>query len=297
MRHLHTFLRILPRDVLLFFGEFGCLVLFVLSLRWFLLSNMNEYQSQFVLLAGLGFALAYAMGCSWANYPAIVVPSLAFVIAYVLSRLRADSRLRTVWVAAPALCVLVILQYCFLRLDTPFRWGGWQEPNVRLAVQSLPESELAGFRASPESAGLINRVTQEIEANSRPTDVVLAYPDIPIFYVLAHRLPATFAYIHYVDVAPDFVDQSDAERILRDPPAVIVYWEQTEEEVRAGEVLYRHGRRSGVRDMMAAIDALKPQYRTLDTFETSTGDRFKVMTRTSKLAGDVSPSVRVVAQE
>jgi len=297
MRHPHTFVRILPRDVLLFFGEFGCLVLFALSVRRFFGSSINEYQSQFVLLAGLGCALAYAMGCSWANYPGIVLPSLAFVIAYVLSRLRADSRLRTVWVAAPVLCILVILQYSFLRLDTPFRWGGWQEPNVRLAVESLPESELAGFRASPESAGFITRVTQEIEANSRPGDAVLAYPDIPIFYVLAHRLPATFAYIHYIDVAPDFVDHADAERILRDPPAVIVYWEQTEEEVRAGEVTYRHGGRSGVRDMVAAIDALKPQYRILDTFETSTGDRFIVMARSSKLAVSIRPSrVRLVGQ-
>jgi hypothetical protein len=65
--------------------------------------------------------------------------------------------------------------------------------------------------------------------------------------------------------------------LLRNPPAVIVYWEQTEAEVRAAEFYFRNGKRSGVRDLIAAIETLKPQYRTLDTFQSRTGDKFVVM--------------------
>ena len=167
-------------------------------------------------------------------------------------------------------------------MGMPFHWGGWWEPNVYSATQRLAEPELAGYRVSAQSADIVDRVTREIVANSEPGNTILAYPNIPIFYLLAHRSPATFAYVHYVDVAPDFVDRADAERILKNPPAVIVYWDQTEQELQDGERNFRHGNRSGMRDMVAAINALRPQYRAVDTFQTLTGDKFIVMVREKK---------------
>jgi hypothetical protein len=278
LSQVHTFYRNLPRNFLLFAGEIGCLVLFVQSARGFFWLAPSEHKSQFVLLCGFSSGLAYFLGLSWVDYPPIVLPSLAVLLSYVLFQLR-TKRLRVARATVLAGCVLTILQYSMLRMDTPFGWGGWVEPNVRFAHQKLPEPELAGFRASAESANFVNQITQDIVANSQPGDSVLAYPDIPIFYILAHRPPATFAYVHWIDVAPDFIDQADAASILRKPPAVIIYLEQPEDKLRSGEMTFRHGRRSGVRDMIAAIDALKPQYRTLDTFKTHTGDEFVVMAR------------------
>jgi hypothetical protein len=275
--HPHSFLWALPKDFLIFSGEIGCLILFILSARAFFRPRFTERHSQLLLLSGFGAGLGYALGCSWVDYVPIVLPSLAVLLAYVLDRLGSIPRLRKLRMAVMIACLLFITQVSMLRMNKPFDWGGWQEPNVRSATQRFAEPELAGFRGSTESTHFIDRVTQDIVTNSQPGDSIFTYPNLPIFYVLAHRSPATFAYVHYIDVAPDFIDQADAANLLRNPPAVIVYWEQTEAEVRAAEFYFRNGKRSGVRDLIGAIEILKPRYRTLDTFKSRTGDKFVVM--------------------
>jgi hypothetical protein len=222
---IHDFYLNLPKDVLLFSGEIGCLVLFIHAvIPW-----RKSADPQLILLTGFSTGLAYIIACSWVDYTALVMPSLAVFLAYAVSRLQGFVRM-----ALLAVCVLVIFQYSLIRMNVPFGWGGWVEPNVQTASQRFPEPELAGFIASPESVDFVNRVTQDIVTHSSPEDTVLLEPDIPIFYLLAYRNPATFAYVHWIDVAPDFIDQADAASILRHPPAVIGYIEQSEDQVHAG---------------------------------------------------------------
>lgn len=277
IQNLHPFLQVFPQNFMLFFGEFGCFALFVME-AWAVFHGRNtERNLQLLLLAGFGSGLAYMVACSWVDYPTVVLPSLAVTLSYFFSSLAATRSLRWVRAAMVTLCALVIFQFCMSRMEVPFKWGGWREPNVHSANQRLPYSQLAGFRVSPASAEFINRVTDDIIRNSKPGDRVLAYPDIPIFYVLANRSPATFAYVHYVDVAPDYIDRVDAQTILRTPPAVIVYWDMTESELREGDKNFRHGNRSGVHDFVDVLSELQPKYRTIDTFQTNTGDKFIVM--------------------
>ena len=267
---IHGFYLNLPKDVLLFSGEIGCLILFVQAIvPW-----RKFTDAQLVLLTGFSAGLAYIIACSWVDYTAAVLPSLAVFLTYAIYRL--DGFTRT---ALMSICVLVIFQYSLIRMDVPFGWGGWVEPNVREAGRRFPQPELAGFIASPESVAFVNRVTRDIVSHSGPEDTVLVDPDIPIFYLLTSRRPATFAYVHWIDVAPDSIDQADAARILGNPPKVIVYLEESEEQVHSGEVDFRHGRPGGVRTLMAAIHTLQPQYQVLDRFETLGGSEFIVMAR------------------
>lgn len=268
--HIHEFYLNLPKDVLLFSGEIGCLILFVQAVvPW-----RKFADPQMVLLTGFSAGLAYIIACSWVDYTAAVLPSLAVFLTYAICRLNGFPRM-----ALMTICVLVIFQYSLIRMNVPFGWGGWVEPNVRAASQRFPQPELAGFIASPESVAFVNRVTRDILTYSSPDDRIFVDPDIPIFYLLTYRNPATFAYVHWIDVAPDSIDQADAESILRNPPKVIVYLEESEEEVHSGELDFRHGRPGGVRTLMAAIHSLRPQYRVLDTFRTRGGSEFVVMAR------------------
>jgi hypothetical protein len=215
----HVFFKALPKDFLLIFGEIGCFSLFLRSAWNFSRSGIiSERQAQLMLLTGFASGLAYLLGCSWVDYVPIVLPSLAVVLTYVLYQLSARPAWSYARAAVLAVCVLAIVQFCALRMGRPFGWGGWREPNVHSATQKFGEPELAGFAASVESAGFVDRITQDIVINSKPADAVFAYPNIPIFYVLSHRAPATFAYVHYMDVAPDFIDRADASGILRTPP-------------------------------------------------------------------------------
>jgi hypothetical protein len=266
-----------PKELLMFGGEIGCFILFVLAALKFRGAVFTNRHAQLFLMSGFGSGLAYALGCSWVDYEPMVLPSLAVVLGFVLYQLNGNHRLRRVRSALIAACLLFIAEACMLRMNTPYLWGGWQEPTIWSATQNLAEPELAGFRVSRESAHFVDRITEDLVANSAPDDPVFVYPDLPIFYELAHRSPATFAYVHYIDVAPDFVDHNDAINLLRYPPRVIVYWDQTAAELSAEEHYFRNGKPSGVRDLVRAINELKPQYRIVDTFHSITGDRFVVM--------------------
>lgn len=275
---LSSFYKGAPATILLFCGEIGCAVLLFESVIAGFRTKLRPRKAQFILACAVSVSLAYFLGWSWVGYTSIMIPSLAVFLAHVLTALNVP-RFRWLRNFVLAVCILTVGGYCTLRLERPFTWGGWAEPSVWKANQPLPEPELRGFRVSPSSAYFINRVTQDIVANSRPGDPVLAYPDIPIFYILAHRSPVTFAYVHWMDVAPDYIDQEDAARILRDPPAVIVYLEQPEASLRDAEILFREGHRSGVRDIISAINTLQPKYETVDSFESLTGGRFVVLAR------------------
>lgn len=273
-----SFYQTAPADILLFSGEIGCAVLLLKSAKTWFRGQPRLRNAQFVLAFAVSVSLAYALGWSWVNYTPIMIPSLAVFLAYSLTALNVP---RLQWLRNLVLmgCILAVSAYAMLRMDRPFAWGGWAAPSVWTANQSLPEPELSGFRVSSESAYFINRVTHDITSNSRPGDRILAYPDIPIFYILAHRSPDTFAFVHWMDVAPDYIDRADATSILRNPPPVIVYLEQPEAKLRLAEGLFRDGHRSGVRDIIAAINSLRPEYHTLDRFETRTGDEFVVLAR------------------
>jgi len=280
IENLHPFLQILPRDFLIFFGLIACFALFLRQVLILRKRRSTERDLQLLLVTGFGLGLGYLVACSWANYPAAAIPSLVVSLACALSAMASTRPLRALRGLALAFCVLVIFQFCIMRLREPFRWGGWKEPGVWTAQETLSYPQLAGFRVSKNSAEVVNRITEGITRNSNPGDPVLVYPNIPLFYLLSHRTPATFAYVHYIDVAPDYIDRADAENVLRNPPAVIVFWDITPSELLEGEKNWRHGKRSGVHDFAEALNQLKESYKIIDVFQTGTGDRFVVMIRT-----------------
>jgi hypothetical protein len=105
---------------------------------------------------------------------------------------------------------------------------------------------------------------------------------MPILYTLAHRAPMTFAYIHYIDVTPDYIYRQDISRLEQSPPAVIVFISRSESEIREGEVNFRNGRRSGERDLWESLQALACKYQVVDVLQTpNTNQRVEVWVRQS----------------
>jgi hypothetical protein len=123
---------------------------------------------------------------------------------------------------------------------------------------------MRGLRVTPESARFLDRVTRIIDSHSRPDETILCFPNYALFYVLSHRSPATFAYMHWFDIVPDSLAREEAKRIREHPPAVILYVDLPENLIEIKELSYRAGRRSGQRDMMSAIQSL-PGYRVIET--------------------------------
>jgi hypothetical protein len=110
---------------------------------------------------------------------------------------------------------------------------------------------------SPEMAAFVDRLTSLIHDHSRVNDSVFIYSYQPLWYVLADRWPPTYAQVHFLDVTPDDLCRRDAQRIVKERPAVIVDFVGDSE--LWNEKLFRAGQRSGQRDLQDQM------YQLIDT--------------------------------
>jgi len=276
---IHPFILDSISNVAILAGEFGCAVIFfIIAKRCWAVSAWHVRPVKLLLGSGLAGGLAFALSASWPTYGSMLVPAFSFTLAFVLQK--NSPRLRMLRPALVAGCVAALALLTWMKLEAPYNWGSWREPNIKAATQLPTLPELRGLRMSRETAEIVNRITADIQKYSRPDEPIFVYPNLALFYVLSHRMPATFAYIHYIDVCPDFIDKADAAAILAKRPAVIVYIRQTEAQLLGSEKNFRGGRRSGLRDMLAAIDKLESEYRIADTFTTPTGSTGWVLVRT-----------------
>jgi hypothetical protein len=218
------------------------------------------------MLAGFSFAMAFMNSLSWPTNPIVIVPAFGFVVVSILTAVRNAPAGKSLQLIIEIGCLVCILQVTFQKCASPYEWGGWSEPGVHAATVTVKYPELRGYRLSAQTAQFLTRVTDEIDSHSTEHDPIFVFPDLPIFYLISHRQPETFGYVHYIDVAPDFVDVADANTLISHPPAVIVYLKSSEEDLRMGEVNFRSGKRSGQRDLVAAISAIRPKYELLDSF-------------------------------
>jgi hypothetical protein len=83
---------------------------------------------------------------------------------------------------------------------------------------------------------------------------------MPMLYAIAERRPATLSLAHWFDVCPDDVARADANRLIADPPRVIVWQVLDEELIEVCEKQFRNGNKSGQRDLIRAFDQIRPLY-------------------------------------
>lgn len=184
--------------------------------------------------------------------------------------------------AAAVLALLCVAVMAGTKARIPYYWADWQEGDATRASVALDFPELRGIRVTPETANFMNRLIADIRQYSRPSDPIAEFPTMPILYMLAHRAPATFAFIHYIDVTPDYIYRRDTEKLKSDPPAVIVFLGRSEAELREDEINFRNGRRSAERDLWETLHALNCNYQVGDVLETpNTKQRFEVWVRRS----------------
>lgn len=225
-------------------------------------ASATQVQEGFLGL--IGFAAAYSLSVSWAAFEIMVFPGLAVVLALGLEKsagLRVPTRLSLVGV-----CLVLVVLAGWRKFTTPCSWGGWQEPPLSASTQSPTTPQLQGFVLSPATAKMFDDITAMIREHSSENETVLVYPHMHIFYGLADRQPATLAFHHWVDAVTDEVAEADAERILKNPPAVIVALQLPPETYWAQELAFRGGKPSGQRKLAAAIESLTRNYEQLGVF-------------------------------
>lgn len=263
-------------QVPLFIAEVGVLALLAGYLWRWVRGGLTNEQWQMFAFAFTTSAIVATLALSWVAFVSMLIPALPLLVSLALSRFNDsfnDNRSNRLVTLARIFvlvgCAVVVVITVWSKMTTPYSWASWREPAAHTATQTSALPQLAGLKLSPSTKERVERITQLIEQHSAPDETVFVYPHMPIFYTLADRRPPTFAAVHFFDVSPDYIARRDAQTILEQPPAVIVDFEFTEEQILDNEHLFRDGNRSGQRDMIAAIKTLTADYDLLESYVVS----------------------------
>ncbi len=237
------------------FAELALIVLLVeYALRCFF-GALTRRRAQFALLAAVSFVVAFMLSLSYPAFEAMLIPGLGFLIAAPLDGLR--PRLRPLIYVTAALLVIF---YTRARLDTPFGFDQFPEPSVWTAHSTSTLPQLRGLELPQSTVDFVDGTVKIIRTHSTPQDTIFTYPELGIFYTLSERRYPTLSGSHNMDVVSDQFAREEAQRLLFAPPAVIIYRHESEEKLHTDELLWRHGHRSGQRDLIAAVESLVKDY-------------------------------------
>jgi hypothetical protein len=271
----HFFRNIEPLTTYL--GLFGSLAISLNYLFKRMRGPLDETQKQNWILSCTSFAISYMLSLSWAAYQPMAIPSLAFLICFIWTR--SGSRLRDgIGVGAIALAAVAIL----LKVSLPYEWGSWTEPPIVQATHVSRLPELRGLRLSPIAIAVTEQATSVIQSVCAPGEHLFAYPYLPLLHVLSHRPPATFSYLPWFDVTPDYVAKSDAAHLLENPPCAIAYLALPLEAIESNELLFRGKADSGQRKLSLAVATLAKTYRTIYSEAFPGGARLTIYARSVK---------------
>jgi hypothetical protein len=246
------YLALKPAIYVSFFGS-GLLTAYYL---WrFLAVKLSRRQSQFALFATIAFVSALMTSLSYPAFEAMIIPGLGLVLAVLLNDWSGWKR----WVVY-AVCGAMLFCAALVKEVVPFGFNGWYEPGVKAATTTSSLPELRGFLLSPNTVDFADTTVRIIREHSSPADTIFIYPEIGIFYGLTERRCATFSLSHNMDTVPDAFAREEAQRLLRARPAVLIYGPKSEGLLLDDERTWRQGRRSGQRDLVAAVEALARVY-------------------------------------
>lgn len=245
-----------------YYVEFGLFALLMeYSIRCFR-GNLTRRQGQFALLATVSLVLALMLSLSWPIFEAMLIPGLGFLTAASLDGTRPRFRLLIYAVA-----VLAIAAETRYKLEVPFGFGTLYDPPVRIAHSTSTLPQLRGLLLPQSTVDFVDGTVNIISAHSTAQDTIFTYPEIGVLYSLSARTSPTLAGSHNIDVINDQFAREEAMRLLNARPAVIIYRHQEESELLSDELVWRHGNRSGQRDIIAAIESLIKDYKLVASYK------------------------------
>lgn len=228
--------------------------------------SFDETEKQRWLLVVVAFWLTYTMSWSWGEWPPMAFPALAILVSLAFEDLEVvkGSRAIRCSIAVAILASIVIL--AGKRIGTPFTWEQWTDAPVPSAVAASSQPFLKGIYMPSEVASFTDELTGLIQKYSKSGEPIFIDSYQPLWYVLAERWPPTYAQVHFADVTPDDICRSDALRIVKAKPPVIVDF-VTDADIQRGEIQFRGGRQSGQRELRAKMyELISTSYRLEKVF-------------------------------
>jgi hypothetical protein len=237
------------------------------QMTWLFRAGINRRTAQAILFGAIAWSIAVTLSLSWPAFEAMALPGLGFLLAATLDGVRS----RFKWFLMLVMAAMVFLEVRE-KLDVPFGFGGQDEAPVRFANAASFQPQLRGMRLAPEMVRFLDETVSVVAKQTGPGDTIFTYPEMGLLYPLTGRQPPTWAGSHNIDVINDAFARDEAEKLKRARPAVIVYYRLSEEALREEERVWRGGRRSGQRDLIAAVEGLVANYRLVGTYVVAPGD-------------------------
>jgi hypothetical protein len=187
------------------------------------------------LLAATACSVVAALSLSFPMYEPMAMPTavVLFAVPLALAARAGDSgKVRVMGRACTAIAVLLVFHTAAFKRFIPFDFAFWCEPplTTERAISKIPR--LRGLSLSSRTVRTVEGVVNAIEkAGAGPNDLFV-YPDMALFYYLTDRIPPTYAFVHWWDVAAETVLAQDFERLQQHPPKVMVIRKLREDEKR-----------------------------------------------------------------
>jgi hypothetical protein len=238
---------------LVFYAVVALLVFILLNRRRMFEGGATCNRGLLVMTVG-SLAGLYAMGMSYEISANAMLPALGIVLAFVIDFFQLGRRRVMVYLAVFAAVFLVFVGGTKKYLNS-YWWYGWEDTSLHPSGYSrIPQ--FAGFNLDPDEVEIYDHVVDLIEKNVGPREQLFTFPNCPMFNYLTHHPQPTFAPSHYFDVSPDSIDETDAARLLRNPPRMIIWLRASPAELAVQELSFRGGHRSGYSEMEDALKKL-----------------------------------------
>jgi hypothetical protein len=247
--------------IFMFLTLYGSAAL-LLSLGWSSLrGKMSWREAQLFIFAAVSASVCVMVSLSAPLYPPVMMPGLAMFLAPLI-----DSKRAVIRFSIMSLCMVLITGSVTYKLLRPFGFEDFDEPPASTATKASTLPQLRGCLLPPITAEFVDETVHIVQKYTTPKDTIFVYPEGAIFYWLTERRCTTFSLMHNMDTTNDELAKNESERLIKNEPAVIVYYRSRESVMKALERLWRGGRVSGNRQIMQTLDNLVQHYKLMKTF-------------------------------
>lgn len=204
---------------------------------------------------------------------------LPIIIAVLMQYVFHSDHIKNITVS----CVCFLICFCCLseKIYIPYDWHSWRVTSSYAEKDSSSVKGLEGYYLSKHDNLAYSEIIDLIEKNSKETDIVYQFPNIPLFNVLTKR-KSVYAAIPYIDVCPDDIASQSAKELYQNNPKLVLYPEWYEDRWLIHEQIYRNGNRCGQREIQEFYNNIvKQTYRLLGTWENNSSENLMLWKRTT----------------
>jgi hypothetical protein len=151
---------------------------------------------------------------------------VAFAVGVLLSRLEGFAPPNG-WRVAALCCLTVAPGIVSAKLHTPYAWWGHLQPPVSAAVYESAYPELRGIRVDREYREILDTIKESVDTYSK-SDRDAFFFNLPVLYLLHHKLPPFRTVVHWFDVVTTRAMDAELLRLQQEPPRIVVAMEPME---------------------------------------------------------------------